>query len=277
MSTAKLLEIMRRLRDPESGCPWDIEQDFSTIAPYTIEEAYEVADAIDNSDMAGLKSELGDLLFQVVFHAQMAEEAGHFNYHDVVEAVSAKMVARHPHVFDPGAAKLSADEQSQAWEQAKSRGKDSVLDGIAGNLPELLKAVKLTKYAAVIGFDWPHVDQVFEKLNEEVAELHEAIDSGDQQHIEEELGDLLFVCANVARHLKVDPSVALRKANKKFEQRFRLVEQKAHQISADNNNGQDQAGLNKEHSEEQKKENFDLKVLDELWNQVKAELKKHDE
>ena len=277
MSTSKLLEIMRRLRDPEMGCPWDIEQDFSSIAPYTIEEAYEVADAIDNNDMAGLKSELGDLLFQVVFHAQMADEAGHFNYQDVVDAVSEKMIARHPHVFDPGANRLTADEQSQAWEQAKSRDKDSVLDGIAGNLPELLKAVKLTKYAAVIGFDWPDVSQVFEKMNEEVAELHEAIDSGDQQHIEEELGDLLFVCANVARHLKVDPSVALRKANKKFEKRVRLVEQKAQKIAAGENREQIKNSGDKKNNEEHKKENFDLKVLDELWNQVKAELKKHDE
>lgn len=277
MSTRKLLDIMRRLRDPETGCPWDIEQDFSTIAPYTIEEAYEVADAIDNNDMECLKSELGDLLFQVVFHAQMADEAGHFNYQDVVDAVSEKMIARHPHVFEPGAVQLSAEAQSQAWEQAKSRDKDSVLDGIAGNLPELLKAVKLTRYAAVIGFDWPDVGQVFGKMNEEVAELHEAIDSGDQQHIEEELGDLLFVCANVARHLKVDPSVALRKANKKFEKRFRLVEQKAQKIAAAENHEQIKNSGTKKNNQEQKKENFDLKVLDELWNQVKAELKKHDE
>jgi len=277
MSTRKLLDIMRRLRDPETGCPWDIEQDFSSIAPYTIEEAYEVADAIDNNDMESLKSELGDLLFQVVFHAQMADEAGHFNYQDVVDAVSEKMVARHPHVFEPGAVQLSAEAQSQAWEQAKSRDKDSVLDGIAGNLPELLKAVKLTRYAAVIGFDWPDVGQVFEKMNEEVAELHEAIDSGDQQHIEEELGDLLFVCANVARHLKVDPSVALRKANNKFEKRFRLVEQKAQKIAAAENHEHIKNSGAKKNNQEQKKENFDLKVLDELWNQVKAELKKHDE
>ena len=253
----KLIDIMQQLRDPTHGCPWDVKQTFDTIAPYTIEEAYEVADAIAQNDMAGLKSELGDLLFQVVFHAQMAAEAGHFNFDDVVAAVSEKMIARHPHVFEPGAPQLTAEEQTQAWEKAKSQGKDSVLDGIAHNLPELLKAVKLTKYAAVTGFDWPHISDVFQKLNEETQELKEAIDNNDQAHMEEEMGDLLFVCANLARHMNVDPSSALRKANVKFENRFRLVEKKAKMLMP-------------------KKENFDLKVLDELWNQVKVELKNHD-
>ena len=248
---------MRRLRDPEHGCPWDIKQNFATIAPYTIEEAYEVADAIDNNDMQELKTELGDLLFQVVFHAQMADEAGHFNFSEVVDGITSKMIERHPHVFDPDAPKLTADEQTKAWESAKSQSKDSVLDGIANNLPELLKAVKLTRYAAVTGFDWPDIQPVFEKLDEEADELKAAIDSGDDEHMEEELGDLLFVCANLARHLKIDPNVALRKANKKFERRFRWVEQQAKAM-------------------DKQKKTFDLKVLDELWNQAKGELKNHD-
>ncbi len=246
---------MQQLRDPETGCPWDIQQTFSTVAPYTIEEAYEVADAIEHQDMQGLKSELGDLLFQVVFHAQMAEEGGHFNFDDVVDSVCEKMILRHPHVFSPDSKKVTAEQQSLAWEKEKSKGKSSVLDGIAKNLPELLKAVKLTKYAAVIGFDWPNISQVFEKLDEEISELNEAIKESDTSHIEEELGDLLFVCANIARHLNIDPSSALRKANNKFEQRFRSVEEKAK-------------------LDQPKKKNFDLKVLNELWNQVKVELKK---
>lgn len=251
----KLLDIMQKLRDPVSGCPWDIEQTFSSVAPYTIEEAYEVADAVEQQDMTGLKSELGDLLFQVVFHAQMADEAGHFDFNDVVNTVSDKMISRHPHVFAPNSPRLTAEQQTVAWEQAKSKNKHSVLDGIANNLPELLKAVKLTKYAAVTGFDWPEVSHVFDKLDEETAELKEAIGEQDAEHIEEELGDLLFVVANLARHLKVDPSSALRKANHKFEKRFRAVEKLAK-------------------ASQPKKENFDLKVLDELWNQVKVELKK---
>ncbi len=250
----KLLKIMKALRDPENGCPWDLEQNFSTIAPYTIEEAYEVADAIEQNDMKALKSELGDLLFQVVFHAQMATEAQHFDFHDVVNAVVEKMIVRHPHVFQPDAPKLTAQEQTRAWEKHKSKHKESVLDGIAKNLPELLKAVKLTKYAAVTGFDWPDVSYVFDKLNEETNELKEAIIEADKNHIEEELGDLLFVVANIARHLSVDPSSALRKANQKFERRFRQVEKIAR-------------------ANEPEKQNFDLEALDELWNQVKAEHK----
>lgn len=246
---------MRQLRDPDNGCPWDLEQSFASIAPYTIEEAYEVADAIDQNDMQALKSELGDLLFQVVFHAQMADEAGLFNFNEVVQQVTDKMITRHPHVFNKNAQSLTAAEQTQQWEQSKSKHKDSVLDGIAKNYPELLKALKLTKYAAVIGFDWPDVSHVFDKLDEETVELQEAIASKNQEHIEEEMGDLLFVCANIARHVNVDPSIALRKANKKFEQRFRAVEKSAKEMMPE-------------------KENFDLKVLDKLWNQVKVELKK---
>lgn len=255
MKIDQLLDIMRQLRDPHNGCPWDVKQTFSTIAPYTIEEAYEVADAIEQNDMDGLKYELGDLLFQVVFHAQMADEQGHFNFKDVIRAVSEKMIERHPHVFQTDGPRLTADQQTEAWEKAKSAEKDSVLDGIANNLPELLKAVKLTKYAAVIGFDWPDVHQVFDKLHEESEELKQAVAEADQEHIEEELGDLLFVCANLARHLKIDPSSALRKANSKFEKRFRMVESKAK-------------------SSEPKSDSFDLKTLDELWTQVKEDLKK---
>lgn len=250
----QLIDIMRQLRDPEKGCPWDLQQDFSTIAPYTIEEAYEVADAIAQNDMVGLQSELGDLLFQVVFHAQMASEAALFDFNDVTQGICQKMIERHPHVFQPDAPKLTAEEQTEAWEKAKSQHKDSVLDGIARNLPELLKAVKLTKYAAVTGFDWPDAQAVFEKLSEETDELKEAVDQGDRDAMEEELGDLLFVCANLARHMQVDPAAALRRANAKFEKRFREVEKRAK-------------------LQDPKKENFDLKVLDELWNQVKAEQK----
>ena len=249
---------MQQLRDPVSGCPWDIKQDFQSIAPYTIEEAYEVADAIERNDMQGLKSELGDLLFQVVFHSQLASEAGLFDFDDVVNSVSGKMTVRHPHVFQSGSAKLTAEQQTDAWELAKSKHKESVVDGIANNLPELLKAVKLTKYAAVIGFDWSHVDPVFDKLMEEVGELKEAIVEADQAHIEEELGDVLFVVANLARQLKVDPSAALRKSNAKFEQRFRMVEQLAKQL-------------------EPEKKIFDLEILDELWDQVKVELQNRND
>lgn len=249
---------MQQLRDPKSGCPWDVKQNFQSIAAYTIEEAYEVADAIEQNDMVGLQAELGDLLFQVVFHSQMAKEAGLFDFDDVVNSVSEKMTDRHPHVFQVGAARLTADEQTDAWEQAKSKHKESVLDGIAKNLPELLKAVKLTRYAAVIGFDWPHVNPVFDKLTEEVNELKEAIAEADQDHMEEELGDVLFVIANLARHLKIDPSSALRRTNHKFEKRFRLVEQLA-KIS------------------EPEKESFDLEILDELWNQVKVELQNQND
>lgn len=255
MKIDQLLDIMKQLRDPADGCPWDVKQTFSTIAPYTIEEAYEVADAIEQNDMEGLKYELGDLLFQVVFHAQMADEDGYFNFGDVVKAVSEKMIERHPHVFQADGPQLTAEQQTVAWEKAKSIDKDSVLDGIANNLPELLKAVKLTKYAAVIGFDWPDVHQVFDKLNEETDELKQAVAEGNQEHMLEELGDILFVCANLARHLKLDPSAALRKANSKFEKRFRLVESKAKSIDP-------------------KSDSFDLKTLDELWTQVKEDLKK---
>ncbi len=227
----ELARIMARLRDPDGGCPWDLEQDFSTIAPYTIEEAYEVADAIERSDMAELKDELGDLLFQVMFHSRMAEEQGAFALADVVGAINDKMIRRHPHVFgDHG--ERSADEQIMAWEVMKAAEREkkaggavpSALDGVARALPALLRAEKLQKRAARTGFDWTETPPIFDKLDEEVAEVKAAIASGDPDAIEDEVGDLLFVAANLARRLFIDPEQALRKANAKFERRFRAME-----------------------------------------------------
>lgn len=227
-----LLDIMAQLRDPESGCPWDVEQDFSTIAPYTIEEAYEVADAIQHGSMQELKDELGDLLFQVVFHARMAEEGGSFGFGDVVAAVCDKMIRRHPHVFGE-ASVADSSAQADAWEKVKERereargGHDSLLDGIPRGMAELQRAVKLQKRAARVGFDWGSAEPVLEKLDEEVREMHEALRSGNVEETEDELGDLLFVLANLARKLDIDPARALRRANAKFELRFRSIEQAA--------------------------------------------------
>jgi MazG family protein len=229
-----LARIMARLRDPVSGCPWDLEQDFATIAPYTIEEAYEVADAIERADMGELRDELGDLLFQVMFHSRMAEEQGAFALADVVAAINDKMIRRHPHVFGGEGDGRSADEQTVAWEAVKAAeraskaGGDappSALDGVARALPALLRAEKLQKRAARTGFDWTETPPIFDKLEEEIAEVKEAIASGDADAVEDEVGDLLFVVANLARRLSVDPEQALRKANAKFERRFRAMEQ----------------------------------------------------
>ena len=228
----KLLDIMDRLRDPESGCPWDREQDFSTIAPYTIEEAYEVADAIQQGRMDELKDELGDLWFQVVFHSQMAREQGVFEFDEVVDAGCDKMVRRHPHVF-AGAHGTSpvadAEAQKEAWEHSKARERDargmrSLLDDVPRGMAELQRAVKLQNRAARVGFDWPSPEPVLEKFNEEVLERREAIRGGDFEQMEDELGDLLFVITNLARQLKIDPAKALRRSNAKFERRFRAVE-----------------------------------------------------
>ncbi len=222
---ARLLEIMRRLRDPETGCPWDIEQDFATIAPYTIEEAYEVADAIERGAMAELPGELGDLLFQVVYHAQMAEEAGYFAFADVVRAIADKMVMRHPHVFGEESRDKTAEDQVRDWEAVKARergARASVLDGVAKGLPALTRAVKLQNRAARVGFDWPESGEVLDKVAEEAAELRAAAD--DPARAFEEFGDLLFVLANLARHLDIDPEAALRAANAKFIRRFGSVE-----------------------------------------------------
>ncbi|MGB3243712.1 MAG: nucleoside triphosphate pyrophosphohydrolase [Sulfitobacter sp.] len=225
----RLLEIMRRLRDPETGCPWDIEQDFASIAPYTIEEAYEVADAIEREDWKELEGELGDLLLQSVYHTAMGEEAGHFTFQSVVRNISDKMVARHPHVFGNESRKKSAQQQTADWEAIKAQeraGKalGGTLDGVAVGLPALLRAMKLQKRAARVGFDWPSTDQVIDKITEEASELIEARDTLTQTEIEEEYGDLLFVMANLGRHLGLDPEAALRSANAKFTRRFEGVE-----------------------------------------------------
>lgn len=226
----RLVGVMAQLRQPEGGCPWDVEQTFETIAPYTIEEAYEVADAVERGDMHDLKDELGDVLFQVVFHARMAEEAGHFDFGDVATSISDKMISRHPHVF--GDAKIdSAEAQTEAWEEfkAKERGEqadNSALAGITPGLPEWMKAMKLHSRAARVGFDWPNPDAVLDKLEEETQELRDAL-GGDIDDIEDELGDVLFVAMNLARQLKLDAGKALRRANRKFESRFRGIEKLA--------------------------------------------------
>jgi len=260
----RLLSVMARLRDPEGGCPWDLEQNFATIAPYTIEEAYEVADAIEQNDMAALKDELGDLLLQVVFHARMAEEAGHFAFDDVAAAISDKMISRHPHVFGghaadtPDAVKVTWEAQKEAERKAKSNGGTvSALDGVTAALPALLRAEKLQKRAARVRFDWPEVDQVFDKLDEEVAEIREEIaeggeGGGDPDRLEDEVGDLLFVAVNLARHLKVDPETALRRSNAKFERRFRAME----------------AALA---AKGEKAEEQSLDALEELWQAAKRD------
>jgi ATP diphosphatase len=237
----RLLEIMARLRDPQSGCPWDVVQTFATIAPYTVEEAYEVADAIDRNDLPALKDELGDLLLQVVFHAQMAEEQGAFAFGDVVAAICDKMVRRHPHVF--GEERIEdAAAQTVAWEEHKRRereadapGDRSVLAGIARGLPEWQRATKLQKRAATVGFDWPGPGPVIEKLHEEIDEVRVEFaalerDPGSaavRDRLEDEIGDVLFVCVNLARHAGVDFGTAMRRANAKFERRFRRMEELA--------------------------------------------------
>jgi len=228
-----LLDIMARLRDPVDGCPWDREQDFSTIAPYTIEEAYEVADAIQQGDMDELRDELGDLLFQVVFHARLAGERGVFEFGDVVAAVCDKMIRRHPHVF--GDARVTnASAQAEAWEQTKARERaagqggasaaGSLLDNVPRGMAELQRAVKLQKRAARVGFDWDAPGPVLDKVAEETEEMRAAIRSGAIEDMEDELGDLLFSLTNLARQLAIDPARALRRANAKFELRFRAVE-----------------------------------------------------
>ncbi|MFN6924097.1 MAG: nucleoside triphosphate pyrophosphohydrolase [Tabrizicola sp.] len=222
----RLLAIMAALRDPATGCPWDIEQTFATIAPYTLEEAHEVVDAIDRQAWGDLKGELGDLLFQVVYHAQMAAEAGHFTFADVVEAISDKMIARHPHVFGTESRDKTAEQQTKDWEahKARERGAARTLDGIAMALPALTRALKLQNRAARVGFDWPSTDEVLDKLIEEAREVTEARNTLTHDHLTEEIGDLLFVMANLARHLKVDPEAALRAANAKFTRRFARIE-----------------------------------------------------
>jgi MazG family protein len=251
---------MARLRDRENGCPWDIEQNFRTIAPYTIEEAYEVAEAIEQDDMAALKDELGDLLFQVVFHARMAEEARHFAFDDVAEAITAKMIRRHPHIFEQPDGRDAAG-QARAWEvlkaeerarKAKGRA-PSALDGVTSGLPALTRAIKIQSRAARVGFDWSEAAQVLDKIEEEVAELRAEIEGNTpKEKVEEELGDLLFALANLARKLEIDAEGALRRGTLKFERRFRGVEAKVRETGG-------------------KVEDQGLAVLDRLWDEVKAE------
>ena len=224
---SRLIEIMAALRAPGTGCPWDVEQTFSTIAPYTIEEAYEVADAIARNDFDNLREEIGDLLLQVVYHARMAEEAGEFAFPDVVEAITRKMIRRHPHVFGSEEAKTDAHAQKDFWEKLKeaeraAKGQTSLLDDVASALPALMRAEKLQRRASSIGFDWNNAALVVDKIAEEAREIVEA--GVDPAKREEEVGDLLFVVANLARHLKVDPEAALRGANAKFTRRFKHIE-----------------------------------------------------
>lgn len=254
---ARLVAIMARLRDPDSGCAWDLAQDFATIAPYTIEEAYEVADAIEQENWSELRGELGDLLLQVVFHARIAEDRGLFDLTDIANAISDKMVARHPHVFGDESPDKTAEQQTRDWETVKAKeraadDKSGTLDGVALGLPALLRAVKLQKRAARVGFDWPETTHVINKLVEEARELHEAAESGDPDHIEEEFGDLVFVMANLARHMDLCPETALRRANAKFTRRFERIEARLH---ADGKTPSDS----------------DLAEMDALWTRAKAE------
>lgn len=227
---ARLVEIMRRLRDPETGCPWDVEQDFATIAPYTIEEAHEVADAIEREAWDELKGELGDLLLQAVFHAQIASDRGLFGFDDVVRSISDKLVARHPHVFGEESRDKTAAQQVSDWEDAKAAeraagAQSGTLDGVAKGLPALMRAEKLQKRAARVGFDWPEAESVIDKIAEEARELKDAAADAGPDQVEEEFGDLLFAAANLARHLGVDPETALRRANAKFARRFARIEE----------------------------------------------------
>jgi MazG family protein len=251
----RLLAIMARLRDPADGCAWDLEQTFATIAPYTVEEAYEVADAIERHDLKDLREELGDLLFQVVFHSRMAEEAGAFSFDDVAAAIVEKMIRRHPHVFAEAGDRSSA-QQVQAWEVMKAQeraGKalTGVLADVPAGLPAMTRAVKLTKRAARVGFDWPSATEVIAKLHEELDELQVEIEAGDRAKMREEMGDLLFVVANLARKLDLEPEDALRATNAKFTRRFGFIESEL----AKDGRTPDQS---------------DLAEMDSLWNAAKA-------
>lgn len=252
---ARLIDIMDKLRDPETGCPWDIEQDFASIAPYTIEEAHEVADAIDRKAWDELPGELGDLLLQVVFHAQMAREKEMFDFADCAAAISDKLIFRHPHVFGDESRDKSAEQQVRDWEAIKAaeragKAERGTLDGVALGLPALTRAIKLQNRAARVGFDWPGAEDVLDKISEETAELVEARDELGPDELEEEFGDLMFVMANLARHLKIDPEQALRRANTKFTRRFQAIEAA---LAAD----------------DRRPEDSDLAEMDRLWDQAK--------
>jgi len=270
-TTQKLIDIMERLRDPENGCPWDLKQNFKTIAPYTIEEAYEVADAIEQNDMTALRDELGDLLLQVVFHAQMAKEEGHFEYKDVVQSISDKMIVRHPHVFEENSSVNTAEDVLAQWEDIKEQERkdkksqegvqtnsleSGALDGITKGLPSLLRAYKMQSRCARVGFEWADIDGVMEKVGEEFEELCEEMenneDGSNTARVSEEFGDLLFVLSDLARWQGFDPEESLRASCYKFERRFRGVEAKL-------------AKRGKTHKD------TDLEEMDLLWNQVKAE------
>lgn len=255
-NTQALLNLMARLRDPQTGCPWDQKQDFFSLIPYTIEEAYEVADAIERNDFDDLRLELGDLLLQVVFHSQIAQERGLFDFEQVAAAIGEKLISRHPHVF-AGVTYASDAERQQAWEDAKARERqqkvaqpESVLAGVATRLPALVACEKIQNRAASHGFDWPQTEPVFDKVREELQEVHEAWQAGDQAHIQEEIGDLLLVVVNLARHLKVNPEIALREATKKFTRRFNYIER---QVEASGRVLRD----------------CELDELDSLWNEAK--------
>jgi MazG family protein len=256
---ADLLAVMAALRTPVTGCPWDLEQTSATIAPYTVEEAYEVADAIQRGDTANLREELGDLLLQVVYHARIAAEAGHFTFDDVVDGITTKMIRRHPHVFG-GEAARAAGAAKGFWERIKAEerraagkpgARESVLSDVPVGMPGLTRAVKLTEKAARVGFDWPDIGPVFDKIREETAELEAEVKAGDTAAVADEFGDLLFAMANLARHLGVDPEAALRGTNAKFTRRFEGIE------SALAAGGRTPA-------------QSDLAEMDALWNQVKA-------
>ena len=223
--TARLLALMAALRDPAAGCPWDLVQTFDTIAPYTIEEAYEVADAIARRDMAALPDELGDLLFQVVYHARLAEEAGLFGFADVARGITEKMIRRHPHIF-PAAETAPGGWEAQKLRERRARGELGTLAGVPAGLPALTRALKLTQRAARVGFDWAGPEQVLEKVQEEVAEVRAELPAADPVRLADEVGDLLFVVANLARKLGLDPEACLRGANDKFARRFNGVEQR---------------------------------------------------
>lgn len=266
-SIHRILDIMASLRDPETGCPWDIKQDFKSIAPYTLEEAYEVVDAIETGDMEHLRDELGDLLLQVVFHSRMAEEAKSFTFDDVVNAIADKMERRHPHVFG-AKAEVTSEQVKQNWEDIKAQERaaksdtmeavsPSLLDDVPMALPAMTRAVKLQKRAARIGFDWTEPEPIFDKLEEEISELREAMALKDADAIEDELGDVLFVVANIARHLRLDPETALRRGNAKFSRRFQQVEQQAR---AQSTNMSD----------------FSLDDLESFWQRAKAAERKDD-
>ncbi len=262
-SMKQLLDIMAQLRNPEGGCPWDLKQDFHSILPHTLEEAYEVADAIESNNRLQLRDELGDLLFQVVFYCQLAREEGSFEFADVAQTMSDKLIRRHPHVFDPkgndlkqGAVAIDADQVLERWESIKQTERDakqqhSVLDDVPNALPAMQRSAKLQKRAANVGFDWPDLNSVLASMAEELEEVQEAVASGDKDHTIKELGDLMFACVNMARHSKQDPEQVMRAANAKFERRFRFLEAQLLAVGED-------------------LENVSLERMDAGWDAAKA-------